>query len=58
MDWVQVISNYGFPIVVSLWLLIKTQHKLEEVNILLTKINENISNREDKRDRRSTRQAQ
>jgi hypothetical protein len=40
MDWVQLVSNYGFPIVVSLYLLIKTQQKLEEVSMLLTRIQE------------------
>lgn len=40
MDFVQLVSNYGFPIVVSLYLLTKTQHKLEEVSLLLTRINE------------------
>lgn len=42
MDWVQLISNYGFPIVVSLYLLVKTQHKLEEVSNLLARINESM----------------
>ncbi|HEU4965182.1 MAG TPA: YvrJ family protein [Bacilli bacterium] len=40
MDWVQLVSNYGFPIVVSLYLLIKTQQKLEEVSTLLARITE------------------
>ena len=55
MDWVQLVSNYGFPIVVSLYLLIKTQQKLEEVSTLLTRITENLNNvREEKRERRTS----
>jgi hypothetical protein len=42
MDWVQLISNYGFPIVVSLYLLVKTQQKLEEVSNLLARISESM----------------
>lgn len=42
MDWVQIISNYGFPIVVSLFLLVKTQQKLEEVSKLLARISESM----------------
>lgn len=42
MDWVQLVSNYGFPIVVSLYLLIKTQQKLEEVSNLLARISESL----------------
>ena len=38
MDWVQLASNYGFPIVVSLYLLMKTTQKLEEMATLLTRI--------------------
>ncbi|MFD2169536.1 YvrJ family protein [Tumebacillus lipolyticus] len=45
MDWVQLVSNYGFPIVVSLFLLIKTQHKLEEVSTLLARIDEALDDR-------------
>lgn len=40
MDWAQLISNYGFPIVVSLYLLVKQQQKLEEVSTLLARISE------------------
>ncbi|MGZ4031547.1 MAG: YvrJ family protein [Tumebacillaceae bacterium] len=42
MDWVQLVSNYGFPIVVSLYLLVKTQQKLEEVSNLLARISESL----------------
>lgn len=42
MDWVQLVSNYGFPIVVSLYLLVKTQQKLEEVSNLLARISESM----------------
>lgn len=45
MDWVQLVSNYGFPIVVSLFLLTKTQQKLEEVSTLLARIDEALDNR-------------
>ncbi|MGB8956842.1 MAG: YvrJ family protein [Tumebacillaceae bacterium] len=38
MDWVQLASNYGFPIVVSLYLLMKTTQRLEEMSTLLTRI--------------------
>ena len=38
MDWVQLASNYGFPIVVALYLLMKTTQKLEEMSTLLTRI--------------------
>jgi hypothetical protein len=40
MDFVQLVSNYGFPIAVSLYLLVKQQKKLEEVQTLLTRITE------------------
>ncbi|ASS74443.1 YvrJ family protein [Tumebacillus algifaecis] len=45
MDWVELVTNYGFPIVVSLFLLTKTQQKLEEVTTLLARIDKTLGKR-------------
>lgn len=42
MDWLQIVSNYGFPIVVSLYLLTKVTTKLDEISSQLIRLNESL----------------
>jgi hypothetical protein len=53
MDWIQLVGNHGFPIVVSLYLLVKTQQRLEEMSTLLTSLSETLKSEDRSRSSKS-----
>lgn len=42
--WLENISNLGFPIVISLFLLVRLEKKLESLTKSIVELNNNISN--------------
>lgn len=44
-EMLQGLANYGFPIVVSVYLLVRMESKLDELTEVILKLNETITNK-------------
>lgn len=51
-DFFKAISNYGFPIVLSGYLLLRFEGKLESLTIQITNLKDTIINLNDKLDKK------
>lgn len=43
-EMLQGLANYGFPIVVSVYLLVRMESKLDQLTEVILKLNETITN--------------
>jgi len=44
-EMLQGLANYGFPIVVSVYLLVRMESKLDQLTEVILKLNETITNK-------------
>ncbi len=43
-DWIMIIGNFGFPIAITVYLFIRFEKKLENLELSITKLSELIKN--------------
>ena len=44
-EMLQGLANYGFPVVISIYLLVRMESKLDELTKVILKLNETITNK-------------
>ncbi|MFJ7663229.1 YvrJ family protein [Lysinibacillus sp. NPDC097162] len=43
-DWIMIIGNFGFPIAITVYLFIRFEKKLENLELSIHKLSERIKN--------------